>query len=71
MGLIKRLSLAINHALPIYIPAERRFTEDLHLAIWNCGNLADHRNLWQTLKDIRITLRKDYHPIFVIKKGFI
>ena len=56
----------INNHLPIYIPKNGRFSTRLHLAIWNCGHTT---TIWQTLKDIRITLRKNCKPIWVIKKG--
>ena len=61
----------INKRLPIYIPPSRRFTDKLQLAIWNCGHCKYRKNLKQTLKDIRITIRKDYKAILVIKKGAI
>lgn len=71
MKLTKKIALTINSFLPIYIPANRRFTPKLHLAIWNCGHCADSKVLWRTLKNIRITIRKDHEPIIVIKKGFV
>lgn len=71
MKLTKKIALAINRFLPVYIPAGRRFTSKMHLAIWNCGWSADGRVLWRTLKNIRITIRKDCRPIIVIKKGFV
>ena len=59
----------MKELLPIYIPKERRFSDKLHLAIWNCGT---RPQTWkQVLKDIRITIRKKGEPIFVIKKGAI
>lgn len=61
----------INKHLPIYIPASRRFTGELHLAIWNCGHCKYNSNLKKTLRDIRITVRKDYKPIYVVKKGAV
>ena len=56
-----------DHTLPIYIPNSRCNTDKLHIAIWNCGMRP--QTLWQAIKDTRITIRKDYEPIFVIKKG--
>lgn len=53
--------------LPIYIPASRRFSDKLHLAIWNCGMRP--QSFWQAIKDTRVTLRKNGEPIWVIKKG--
>ncbi len=55
--------------LPIYIPKSARFTDRLHLAIWNCGTRP--QTFWQAIRDIRITVRKHGDPIFVIKKGSI
>lgn len=57
----------LDKMLPIYIPASRRFSDKLHLAIWNCGTRP--QTFWQGLKDIRITLRKGVDVIWVIKKG--
>lgn len=71
MNITKKIALKINRVLPLYFPADRRFTPKLHLAIWNCGYCSDHRKLWQTLRDIRITIRKDCNPIIVIKKGHV
>ena len=68
---MRTLSIWLNKHLPIYIPQSRRFTDSLHLAIWNCGHCKYHKSLFQTLKDIRITVRKNYQPIFVIKKGAV
>jgi hypothetical protein len=67
--MLERLSLKLNNALPIYIPKSRRFTDECHIAIWNCGDCKNHKSLWRTLKDIRITLRKNHKAILVIKKG--
>jgi hypothetical protein len=55
--------------LPAYIPANRRFSSKLHLAIWCCIDVKNSRNLLKVLKGIRITLRKNDKPILVIKKG--
>jgi len=63
---MKRL---LEKLLPIYIPASRRFSTKLHLAIWNCGTRP--QSLLQALKDIRITIRKNGAPVVVIKKGAI
>lgn len=53
--------------LPIYIPKSGRFSDKLHLAIWNCGKRP--QIFWQAVRDTRITIRKNGKPIFVIKKG--
>lgn len=53
--------------LPIYIPKSARFTDRLHLAIWNCGTRP--QTLLQAIKDVRITIRKNGEPIIVVKKG--
>ena len=63
------IALKLNSILPIYIPKSRRFTDKLHIAIWNCGDCKRHKNLWHTLQDIRITIRKKHKVLFVIKKG--
>jgi hypothetical protein len=55
--------------LPIYIPKSARFSDRLHLAIWNCGTRP--QTLFQAIKDVRITIRKNNEPIFVIKKGAV
>lgn len=57
----------LEKALPFYFPKNRAYTEKLHLAIWNCGNRP--QTLLQALKDIRITIMRDYSSIIVIKKG--
>lgn len=67
--MLEELSIKINKMFPIYIPASRRFSDKLHLAIWNCGDCKRHKNLYHTLQDIRITLRKNHKSILVIKKG--
>ena len=56
----------INHFLPIYLP---KHNNKYQLAIWNCGTQPS--GLWQTLKDIRITIRTEGKPRFVIKKGSV
>lgn len=53
--------------MPIYIPKDRRFSDKLHLAIWNCGMRP--QTFIQAFKDTRITIRKNNNPILVIKKG--
>jgi len=53
--------------LPIYIPKNARFTDKLHIAIWNCGTRP--QTFLQKIKDTRITIRKNGEPIFVIKRG--
>ena len=63
---MKRL---LEKLLPLYIPNNRAHTVKLHLAIWNCGTRP--QTLKQALKDIRITIRRDGEPIYVIKKGAI
>lgn len=67
--MFKKISSKINKTLPIYFPKSRVYTDKLHLAIWNCGDCKRHGNLRYTLKDIRITLRKNNKPVLVIKKG--
>jgi len=57
----------IDNLMPIYFPKKNRYTEKLHLAIWNCGMRP--QSFWKMIKDIRITIRKDHKPILVIKKG--
>ena len=63
-NLIKYL---LDDALPLYIPKNRRFSDKLHLAIWNCGMRP--QTTIQAIKDVRITIRKNNEPIFIIKKG--
>jgi hypothetical protein len=53
--------------LPIYFPKKGRFSNKLHIAIWNCG--MQPQSFLKSIKDTRITIRKNYNPIFVIKKG--
>ena len=65
-NLIKYL---LDDALPLYVPKSRRFSDKLHLAIWNCGKRP--QTTLQALKDVRITIRKNNEPILVIKKGDI
>jgi hypothetical protein len=58
--------------LPLYIPEKRSYTKDkLYLAIWCCVDFKDSYNLRKVLKGIRITLRRNGKPVFVIKKGEI
>ena len=68
------LTWKITRFLPLYIDL-RTFMRIPHskpkgysLAIWNCG---DGRTLLSHLRDIRITIRKDGHPYFVIKHGYV
>jgi hypothetical protein len=68
-NMLEELSIKLNKTLPLYIPKSRRFSDKLHLAIWNCGDCKRHKNLYHTLQDTRITLRKNRRPILVIKKG--
>ncbi len=57
----------IDKILPIYIPSSRRFSNKLHLAVWNCGMRP--QSFIQAIKDTRITVRKNNKAILVIKKG--
>ena len=57
----------LEKKLPFYFPKNRAYTDKLHLAIWNCGMRP--QTLLQAFKDIRITIRKNYDPLIVIKKG--
>lgn len=72
----KKLNLAwkITKFLPLYIDL-RTFKRIIcnkpngyTLAIWNCG---DGSTLLTHLRDIRITIRKDGQPYFVIKHGYV
>ena len=54
---------------PFYFPKNRRFTDKLHLTIWNCGTRP--QTIIQKIKDTRITIIKNYKPIFIIKKGAV
>ena len=56
-----------DETLPIYIPDSRRYTDKIHIAIWNCGTRP--QTIWQAIRDTRITIRKNGEPILVIKKG--
>ena len=51
--------------LPIYISITPTYT----LALWS-GPTIPVRNSWDYLKALRITIRKDGSPVFVIKKGW-
>jgi hypothetical protein len=69
---MKKLSKYIYFdLLPIYLPSSRRFSDKLHLAIWCCIDYRKSGNLWEILKGVRITIRKNNRPIFVVKKGEI
>jgi hypothetical protein len=57
--------------LPLYLPVNRRFTKGLQIAIWCCIDCRKCDNLLEVIKGTRITLRKNYKPILVIKKGEI
>ena len=57
----------LDDILPFYFPKQNAYTNRIHLAIWNCGKRP--QSFRQVLKDIRITIRKNHKPIFVIKKG--
>lgn len=61
-----KISRRVNNSLPIYIP---NYHSKHCLAIWNCGT--QPQGLRQTLRDIRITIRKGGRPISVIKKGHV
>lgn len=72
----KKISLArrISRFLPLYIDL-RTFKRILYskpkgytLAVWNCG---DGSTLRTHLRDVRITIRKDSRPYFVIKHGYV
>ena len=72
----KKISLArrISRFLPLYIDL-RTFKRILYskpkgytLAVWNCG---DGSTLRTHLRDVRITIRKDGRPYFVIKHGYV
>ena len=63
-NLIKYL---LDDSLPFYFPKNRRFSDKLHLAIWN-GGLRPQTTI-QAIKDVRITIRKNNKPLLVIKKG--
>ena len=55
--------------LPVYIPRNRIFSPELHLAIWSTPTMPCS---WlDILKSMRITIRKDHKPIYIIKKGEI
>lgn len=68
------LAWKIARFLPLYIDLQtfKRLpyskSKGYSLAIWNCG---DGRTLWSHLRDSRITIRKDGHPYFVIKHGYV
>ncbi len=77
---MERAALWLNDKLPIYRyynngrltkVQEGKVDDTITLAIWNCGYIADRRSLWKTLRDIRITLRKNGRVIWEIKKGAI
>ena len=72
----KKISLArrISRFLPLYIDL-RTFKRILYskpkgytLAVWNCG---DGSTLRTHLRNVRITIRKDGRPYFVIKRGYV
>lgn len=62
----QKIALWINRHLPIYLP---NYSSKYCLAIWNCADCKRYKSLKYTLQDIRITIRRDGSPIFVIKKG--
>jgi hypothetical protein len=69
-GAMKKISRLLYYDfLPKYIPANRRFSDKLHLAIWCCIDIKNSGNLLKVLKGTRITLRKNHKPILVIKRG--
>ena len=70
----RKIARCINSTLPIYfsfnkfkmtISPQKGYT----LAIWNCGD--NRNNLRTTLRDIRITIRKDGLLYKTIKMGAI
>lgn len=72
-----RITRAVNRFLPFYLelPTLRRVLSPwdggngtLYFAAWNCG---DARTLRSTLRDIRITIRKNAQPVIVLKKGAV
>jgi len=75
-----RIARAINRFLPFYLelPTLKRVlypwdggNGTLYFAAWNCGNCADARTLRGTLRDMRITIRKNAQPVVVLKKGAV
>ena len=68
---MSRVARYINRRLPMYIPWSGCRTIRRYrwcLAIWNCGR---RKSLVGTIKDIRITVRKDGFPVFVLKRGHV
>ena len=68
------LARKIARFLPLYIDL-RTFkripqskSKGYTLAVWNCG---ESGTLRKHLRDIRITIRKNGHPYFVIKRGYV
>lgn len=66
-SLSQKIHKKLESVLPFYFPASRKYTEKLHLAVWNCGTRP--QTLRQALKTTRITIRNNYYPIIVLKKG--
>lgn len=69
------LAMRINRWLPLYWPhikGNRHISKyEWYLAIWNCGYAKYHRDFWLTLRDIRITIRKNGSAKLVLKKGAV
>lgn len=68
------LSLKISKLLPVYIDLNslKRIlgpkTQGYTLAIWNCGS---SESLWDFMRDVRITIRKDGRLYRTIKNGYV
>lgn len=54
-------------SMPLYIPRKRAYSEGYCLAVWNLG--LGRQNLWDLIRNTRITIRKDGKPVYVVKKG--
>ena len=68
----QRIARCINRTLPIYFSLSKfkmvtSPQKGYTLAIWNCGH--NRHNLRTTLRDIRITIRKNGWLHKTIKKG--
>lgn len=69
------LAMRINRFLPLYWP-HRSGCRNInkykwYLAVWNCGDAKYNRDFWLTLRDIRITVRKEGNVKLVLKKGAV
>lgn len=70
----KMIARIINNILPIYFPYIGHKTNPRngwYIAIWNNGDRRYKNNLHKTIKNIRITIRKNGVLKFVIKKGAV